>query len=77
MLEGFAEALGQPSPQRLGDCWAHAVRFYYDRERLAHLKPNADWYPPSIIFQGMKFMLYGDPTLPLSNRQASTVGADP
>jgi hypothetical protein len=24
-----------------------------------------DWYPPSIFFQGMKFLLFGDPTLPL------------
>jgi hypothetical protein len=27
---------------------------------------NDDWYPPSIFFQGMKFMLFGDPTLPLA-----------
>ncbi len=32
-------------------------------ERLATLKPNDDRYPPSIFFKGMKFMLYGDPSL--------------
>jgi hypothetical protein len=26
---------------------------------------NADWYPPSIFFQGMKYMLFGDPSLQL------------
>ena len=29
-----------------------------------HLKPNDDWYPPSIFFQAMKYMYFGDPTLP-------------
>jgi len=29
------------------------------------LKPNNGWYPPSIFFQGMKFTLFGDPSLPL------------
>lgn len=27
--------------------------------------PTAGWYPPSIFFQGMKFMLFGDPSLDL------------
>ncbi len=27
---------------RLGDCWAAAVRFYFEAEHLASLKPNAD-----------------------------------
>jgi hypothetical protein len=49
----------------LGDCWVGAVRYYYDKEKLATLKPNADWYPPSIFFQGMKYMLFGDPSLQL------------
>jgi hypothetical protein len=63
LLEGFALAAGRPAPGRLGDCWTHALCYYHERERLAHLVPTADWYPPSIFFQGMKFMLYGDPTL--------------
>jgi hypothetical protein len=37
----------------------------YDQERLGSLKPNEDWYPPSIFFQGTKFMMFGDPSLRL------------
>ncbi len=62
LVEGFVIALAETKQPRLGDCWASAVRFYYDKEHLATLKPNADWYPPSIFFQGMKFMLFGDPS---------------
>lgn len=65
LLQGFAKAWGEAPAPRLGDCWAQAVSFYYDQEHLETLKPNADWYPPSIFFQGMKFMLYGDPSLRL------------
>ncbi len=35
----------------------------YEKEHLATLKPDSGWYPPSIFFQGMKFMLFGDPSL--------------
>jgi hypothetical protein len=31
--------------------------------RLEGLRPDAGWYPPSIFFQGMKFMVFGDPSL--------------
>jgi hypothetical protein len=65
LVEGFVRAWSQEKDSRLGDCWAGAVRYYYDKERLAQLKPTADWYPPSIFFQGMKFMLFGDPSLRL------------
>ncbi len=65
LLEGFAKAWGQGKESRLGDYWAEAVRYYFEKERLSHLKPTADWYPPSVFFQGMKFMLYGDPSLRL------------
>jgi hypothetical protein len=65
LMEGFAQAVAASPHPRLGDCWAKAVAFYYDQEHLATLTPNDDWYPPSIFFQGMKFMLFGDPTLPL------------
>lgn len=64
LIEGFVGAL--PKSARLGDAWAEAVAFYFEREKLAELKPNDDWYPPSIFFQGMKFMLFGDPTLEVS-----------
>lgn len=65
LVEGFVTAIAQSRSPRLGDCWSSAVAFYYDRERLAKLVPTDDWYPPSIFFQGMKFMLYGDPSIPL------------
>jgi hypothetical protein len=65
LVAGFIKALAEAPQPRLGDCWAGAIRYFYDQEHLADLKPNADWYPPSIFFQGMKFMLFGDPTLPL------------
>ncbi|HWE94938.1 MAG TPA: C25 family cysteine peptidase [Tepidisphaeraceae bacterium] len=66
LVEGFARAAGQSPARNVGDCWAGAVSYYFEHERLSELKPNADWYPPSIFFQGMKFMVFGDPTLPLA-----------
>jgi hypothetical protein len=64
LQRGFVLAAAQPHI-RLGDAWNEAVRYYHDHERLAELKPDAGWYPPSIFFQAMKFMLFGDPTLEL------------
>ena len=69
LVDGFVGALAQSSQPRLGDCWASAVNYYYDREHLATLKPTEDWYPPSIFFQAMKFMLFGDPSLRLPDNQ--------
>ncbi|MCA9261350.1 MAG: hypothetical protein KDA61_19175 [Planctomycetales bacterium] len=65
LVEGFVAALATDPTPHLGDCWAEAVRYYYVHERLAELKPEEGWYPPSIFFQAMKFMLFGDPSLPL------------
>jgi hypothetical protein len=65
LVDGFIAALAQSSQPRLGDCWAGAVKYYYEHEHLASLKPTDDWYPPSIFFQPMKFMLFGDPSLRL------------
>jgi hypothetical protein len=65
LLDGFVRALSKSKNPRVGDCWASAVIYYYDHEHLATLKPDKDWYPPSIFFQGMKFMLFGDPSLPV------------
>lgn len=64
LQRGFVLAAEEPHI-RLGDAWDEGLRYYYDHERLAELKPDAGWYPPSIFFQGMKFMLFGDPTLEL------------
>jgi len=61
LLEGFAAAVGKKST--IGECWMEAESYYFDHEGLATLKPSGDWYPASIFFQGMKFMLYGDPSL--------------
>jgi hypothetical protein len=69
LVEGFVMSLAAAKEPRLGDCWAGAIRYYFDHEHLATLKPNADWYPPSIFFQGMKFMLFGDPSLRLPANQ--------
>jgi hypothetical protein len=65
LMDGFAKVWGQDPKARLGDCWMRTIDFYYDQQHLAELKPNADWYPPSIFFQGMKYMFYGDPSLKL------------
>jgi hypothetical protein len=65
LMDGFTHAWGRDPSARLGDCWMRAVSYYYDREHLATIKPNADWYPPSIFFQAMKYMFYGDPSLRL------------
>ncbi|HWI55973.1 MAG TPA: C25 family cysteine peptidase, partial [Bacillota bacterium] len=65
LVAGFISALAETPEPRLGDCWAQAIRHYYTQEHLGSLTPNADWYPPSIFFQAMKFMLFGDPSLRL------------
>ena len=63
LQRGFVEAVSQTPHIRVGDAWVAALNYYYEHERLADLKPTADWYPPSIFFQGMKFMFFGDPTV--------------
>jgi hypothetical protein len=65
LVEGFVLGLNREANPRLGSCWLNAVRYYHEKQQLADLKPTADWYPPSIFFQGMKFMLFGDPSLPM------------
>jgi hypothetical protein len=62
LLDGVCTAIGEGSAT-LGDAWARAIALYYDREGLASLRPTADWYPPSVFFQGMKYVLFGDPSL--------------
>jgi hypothetical protein len=65
LVDGFTRGLQLEKTPRIGSCWQNAVRHYYEREKLAEIQPTADWYPASIFFQGMKFMLFGDPSLPL------------
>jgi peptidase C25-like protein len=66
LMEGFVEALATSAPElRVGDAWREALAHYWRAERLAELVPDDGWYPPSVFFQGMKFVLLGDPTLRL------------
>lgn len=65
LIKGFSDAMNTNQPKRLGDIWMHAIRYYYRAEKLDELQPTESWYPPSIYFQGMKFMVFGDPTLEL------------
>lgn len=70
LVSGFVSGLGRTdAAPRLGDAWRHAVDHYWKAERLAALTPTDSWYPPSIFFQGMKFMLFGDPTLLIPGAQ--------
>jgi hypothetical protein len=65
LVEGFVTTWAENAAPRLGDCWAGAIRFYHHKERLDTLQPDQGWYPPSVFFQGMKFMVFGDPSLRL------------
>ena len=65
LAEGFVSAVSKHPDPLLGDCWADAIRYCYSKEKLAKLVPDNGWYRPSIFFQGMKYVLFGDPTLPL------------
>ena len=65
LLEGFVRALKVSPRPTPGDCWTGAIDYYDGAENLASLEPNHDWYPPSISFQGMKYMVYGGPALRL------------
>ncbi len=69
LLDGFANSVANGQAPRVGDAWRLAVAHYWRRERLPKLKPTQSWYPPSIFFQAMKFMLFGDPALPLPRPQ--------
>lgn len=65
LLEGFVDSFELAESPRLGDSWNHAIRYYHQHQNLEGLQPDAGWYPPSIFFQAMKFMLFGDPSLPM------------
>ncbi|MDZ4832121.1 MAG: C25 family cysteine peptidase [Phycisphaerae bacterium] len=62
LIDGLTEAIASGTPT-LGACWNHAVARYWEIERLDAINPTADWYPASIFFQGMKFIVLGDPGL--------------
>lgn len=65
LVNGLVEAAGTLERPRLGDCWRFAVSQYYIREHLETIVPDEGWYPASIFFQGMKFMVFGDPSVPV------------
>jgi hypothetical protein len=69
LLDGFVASIAAHRDARIGDAWRDAIAHYHAAERLAALVPDDGWYPPSIFFQGMKFMLFGDPTLALARRR--------
>ncbi len=76
LMAGFVDGLSTKNssatvPATAGDCWKHAIAYYYQHEHLATLKPSPDWYPASIYFQGMKFMFFGDPTVPMAPTAAA------
>ena len=73
LLDGFAVALADPGVTRLGAAWNRALEHYVAAEELRGLEPDEGWYPPSIFFQGMKFLLLGDPclSLPLRDRRGA------
>ncbi|MFM9995310.1 MAG: C25 family cysteine peptidase [Phycisphaerales bacterium] len=70
-VDGMTKAERETGAVLVGDCWAHAVAYYYEREGLGTIVPDEGWYPASIFFQGMKFMLFGDPTLPMAGTAAT------
>ena len=65
LVDGFVRELATAKAPRLGDCWNSAIRYYVDQQQLRKLTPTESWVPPSIFFQGMKFMVFGDPSLRL------------
>ena len=65
LVDGFVRELAVAKTPRLGDCWNSAIRYYVEQQKLRELKPTESWVPPSIFFQGMKFMVFGDPSLRL------------
>ncbi len=70
LVDGFVRELAAAKTPRLGDCWNAAIRFYVTEQKLRELKPTDSWVPPSIFFQGMKFMVFGDPSLRLPDNVA-------
>jgi len=62
LMDGFASAVAAGEPT-VGGAWRAAMIHFHEAEKLDQLVPTESWYPPSIYFQGMKFMLYGDPAL--------------
>lgn len=63
LLDGFVEAARSTPGATIGEWWKAAIHHYHATEKLDSLTPTKSWYPASVYFQGMKFVLLGDPTL--------------
>lgn len=63
LLDGFVDAMAKRTDLTLGEAWNAAIVHFRSAERIMELAPTPDWYPPSVFFQGMKFVLLGDPAL--------------
>lgn len=74
LVEGFMTAMSEDKQPHLGKCWSQAVSYYYNQQHLDTIKPNESWYPASIFFQPMKFMLFGDPSLRMPSTQPTEGG---
>jgi hypothetical protein len=65
LLDGFVDAMAELPTAPAGRWWTTALARYVRDEKLMELAPTDSWYPPSIFFQGMKFVYLGDPTVRL------------
>jgi hypothetical protein len=65
LLEGFFNALATVRGPTVGDCFARSIDFYYRRYPPESLRADDNWPVPAQFSQGLKFMLYGDPSLPM------------
>lgn len=63
LLDGFVASIASKSNVTLGEAWVDAIVHFRAAERLTELAPTPDWNPPSVFFQGMKFVVLGDPAL--------------
>lgn len=61
----------QPGDGGVGDALIHAVTRYIAEEKPRELQPTESWYPPSIYFRPMKFVLLVDPSARVGERHAS------
>ncbi len=65
LLDGVVAAMARTPDGAIGAWWREAITHYVREERLEELTPTESWYPASVYFQGMKFVLLGDPTVRL------------
>ena len=65
LLDGFVDAMAESPGATAGRWWTASLTRYVRDEKLMELEPTESWYPPSIFFQGMKFVYLGDPTVRL------------